>query len=144
MSSENLRQQLRREVSEYLADLRMFGEALQRIEGWIALGVVLAVMAVFAVWFVSGLGFDHLNSLAGSFRIWRPRFCRPLGDFSALVFVLIAIALIFLSAMALGEMMCLLDRVKRKRPAQAQYVAWPVAFMLIIAVAGIVYANSVC
>lgn len=144
MNRKNIREQLRREVSEYLADFRMFGEALQRVEGWIALGLILAVVAVFAVWFVSGLGFDRLNSVAGSFNIWRPRFCRPLGDFSALIFVVMGVVMTFLAMMTLGEMMTLLDRVTRQRPAQAQHVAWPAGFMLIIAVIGFIYADTLC
>lgn len=144
MKRKNTREQLRREMSEYLADFRMFGEELQRVEGWIALGLILAVMAVFAVWFFSGLGFDRLNSLSGSFNMWRPRFCRPLGDVSALIFVVMGVVMTFLAVMALGEMMSLLDRVKRQRPALAQHVAWPVVFMLIISVIGFIYADTIC
>jgi hypothetical protein len=144
MNRKNTREQLRLEMSQYLADFRMFGEALRRIEGWGALALILAVMTVFAVWFVTGFGFDHLNSVAGTFKIWRPRLCRPPSDLSAFILVLHAVAVTILALMALGEMMCLLDRVKRKLPTHPSYVVWPVVLMVIFSIAGFLYAGTIC
>lgn len=144
MNWEKFRKQLRRELHEYLADLRTWRDALQRIEGWITLALILAVIAMSAVWFITGLGFDRLNSLAGSFNVWRPRMCRPLDDIPALIIVLDAMTMVLLAVMTLGEMMRLLDRVNKGLPSRPRHVAWPAGFMLLASIVGIAYMRAIC
>ncbi|HEX5393028.1 MAG TPA: hypothetical protein VFW68_07100 [Rhodocyclaceae bacterium] len=144
MNWESFRKQLRRELREYSADFRNIGDALQRIEGWITLALILAVIAMSVVWFITGLGFDRLNSMAGAFNVWRPRLCKPLDDIPAMIIVLDAMVMGLLAVVSLGEMMRLLDRVNKGLPAQPRQVAWPAALLLVVCVAGIVYMRAIC
>lgn len=144
MNWTRLRQQLRREVREYLADLRHFKEALRHLEGWLTLGLFLAVIAMMVVWFITGLGFDRLNSLVGSFSVWRPRICRPLTDFNAMVLVLDSLVMVLLATMSIGEMMHLLDRKRWGEAPNYRAVALPAFFMLIASIAGIIYMRIIC
>jgi hypothetical protein len=144
MNWESFSKQLRRELREYSADFRNFGHALQRIEGWITLALILAVIAMSTVWFITGLGFDRLNSLAGAFNVWRPRLCRPLDDIPALIIIMDAVAMGLLAVFTLGEMMRLLDRVNKGLPAAPRQVAWPAAILLVVCTAGIIYMRAIC
>lgn len=144
MNWTKIRQQLRREAREYLADFANFAEALKRVEGWITLALILAVIAMSIVWFITGLGFDRLNSVAGALTMWRPRICKPLDDIPGLIIVINAMVMALLAVYALGEMMRLLDRVRKGLPSQPRQVAIPAAFMLIASVAGIVYMRAIC
>jgi hypothetical protein len=144
MNWEKLRRQLRREAREYLADLHNFREGLRHLEGWLTLGLVLAVVFMVVVWFITSLGFDRLNSMAGSFGAWRPRICRPLENTSALIMVIDSIIMMLLAVVAVGEMMRLLDRKRTGRPADYRAVAVPSFLMLIAALAGIIYMRMIC
>lgn len=136
--------QLAREAREYLADVRAIVESLRRIEGWITLGLILAVIFMVVVWFITGLGFDRLNDIATSFRVWRPVHCKVLTDMNAIVIVLDALAMGMLALMALGEMMSLLDRTRRGLPQEPRRVAIPAFFMLLVGIAGIAYMRYIC
>ncbi|HQR04449.1 MAG: hypothetical protein JSR19_08830 [Proteobacteria bacterium] len=144
MNREPFKKRLAREAREYLADLRNFGKSLQRTEGWVTLGLIIAVLLMLVEWFVTGMGFDRLNDLSGSFSIWRPRLCRPLDDFAAILLVLDAIALVLLGAMAIGEMMQLLDRRRSHLPTRPRQVALPAGAMLVVGLAGIGYMRYLC
>jgi formate hydrogenlyase subunit 3/multisubunit Na+/H+ antiporter MnhD subunit len=141
---ESLRERLRREAREYLADLRQFADALRRVEGWVTLGLLVLVGIISIEWFITGLGFDRLNPIAGTFGVWRPRLCRPMDDIPALIVIIDATAMVLLSVMTLGEMMRLLDRVRQGLPKRPREVALPAVAMLIVSVAGIVYMRFIC
>lgn len=144
MARETLRQRLRREAYEYLADLRTFYEGLKRAEGWFTLALLLAVLFMVAVWFITGLGFDRLNQAVSDLGQPRGRVCRPLGDFEALVIIIDAMLMFLLAIVALGEMMRLLNRVQQGLPREPRKVMIPAAIMLITGVAGISYMRHIC
>lgn len=141
---EKLERRLRQEAREYLADLHNFAQALRRVEGWVTLGLILAVAFMVVVWFITGLGFDRLNQVVSALGQSRGRVCRPLTDFAALVIILDAVTLAMLAVMALGEMMQLLDRIKRGLPKRPRMVAIPAMLMLVTGIAGIAYMRYVC
>lgn len=144
MNWVKLRRQLRREAQEYLADLRDFRESLRHLEGWLTLCLLLAVIFMVTVWFITGLGFDRLNSLTGELGAWRPRICRPLDDFNAVTLVIDSLVMMLLAVVTIGEMMRLLDRKRSGRPANYRAVAIPAFFMLLAAIAGIIYMRMIC
>ncbi len=144
MARETLRQRLRREACEYLADLRTFYEGLKRAEGWFTLALLLAVIFMVAVWFITGLGFDRLNQAVSDLGQPRGRVCRPLGDADALVIIIDAMLMFLLAIVALGEMMRLLNRVQQGQPREPRKVMIPAAIMLIVGVAGIGYMRYIC
>ena len=144
MDWDRLQRRLAQEAHEYLADLRHFAEALKRAEGWVTLGLVLAVIFMLAVWFITALGFDRLNAAIAALGQSHGRICRPIDDFSALVIVIDAVVLVLLSVLALGEMMRLLDRIRLGRPKEPRRVAIPAALMLATGTAGIIYMRVIC
>jgi len=139
-----LEARLRHEASEYLADLRNFGEALKRTEGWVTLGLILAVIFMVVVWFITGLGFDRLNTVISALGQSHGRICRPLTDFSALVVVIDAVVMGMLAIVTLGEMMQLLNRVNKGLPKRPGQVAIPAAMMLVVGIGGIIYMRAIC
>lgn len=141
---DKLERRLRQEAREYLADLHNFAEALKRTEGWVTLGLILAVVFMAVVWFITGLGFDRLNQVVSALGQARGRVCRPLTDFAALVIILDAVTLAMLAVLTLGEMMQLLNRINRGLPKRPRMVAIPAILMLVIGIAGIVYMRYVC
>lgn len=144
MDWPRLRARLAREAHEYLAELREFRDALKRAEGWFTLALVLAVIVMLVVWFITGLGFDRLNQVVSSLGQSRGRVCRPLGDLSAIVIIIDALAMFMLAMMALGEMMRLLDRMRDGRPKEPRLVMVPTAFMLVTGTAGIIFMRIIC
>jgi hypothetical protein len=141
---DKLERRLRQEAREYLADLRNFAQALHRIEGWVTLGLILAVAFMVVVWFITGLGFDRLNQVVSALGQSRGRICRPLTDFAALVIILDAVTLAMLAVLTLGEMMQLLNRINRGLPKRPRMVAIPAILMLVVGIAGIAYMRYVC
>jgi len=144
MNWEKLRRQLRREVYEYLADLRNFKEALKRAEGWFTLALVLAVIFMVVVWFITGLGFDRLNQAVSELGAPRGRVCRPLGDANALFLILDAMLMFLLAVLSLGEMMQLLNRMQRGLSKEPRKVMVPTGIMLIAGIVGIAYMRYIC
>jgi hypothetical protein len=144
MNWESFKKQLRREVSEYLADLRNIRDALRHVEGWITLALVLAVIFMMAVWFIVGLGFDRLAFVAGALGVSRSRVCMPLSDINAMIIIMDAMAMGLLAVMALGEMMRLLDRVRKGLPSEPRKVAVPSFFMLLVGIGGIIFMRAIC
>lgn len=141
---DKLEARLRHEAREYLADLRNFGEALKRTEGWVTLGLILAVIFMLVVWFITGLGFDRLNAVISALGQSHGRICRPLTDFAALVVILDAVVMTMLAVVTLGEMMRLLNRMNKGLPKQPRQVAIPAALMLVTGTAGIIYMRAIC
>lgn len=144
MDWDKLQRRLAREAREYMADLRNFAEALQRVEGWVTLGLVLAVILMAVVWFITVLGFDRLNLVLIALGQSHSRMCRPLNNFSALVLLINAVVLGMLAVLALGEMMRLLDRIRMRLPKRSRSVAVPAALMLVTGVGGIIYMRAIC
>lgn len=141
---DQLQRRLAQEAREYLADLRTMAEGLKRAEGWFTLGLVLAVIFMAVVWFITGLGFDRLNMAISALGQSHGHICNPLDDFSALVIVINAVMLGMLAVLALGEMMRLLDRVRKGQPRMPLKVAGPAATMLVVGTAGILYMRWIC
>ena len=144
MNLDQLQRRLAQEAREYLADLRNFAEALKRTEGWVTLGLVLAVIFMLVVWFITGLGFDRLNLAISALGQSHGRMCRPLDDFPALIIIINAVTMVMLAILALGEMMRLLDRARGGLPKEPRRVAIPAALMLVVGTAGIIYMRSIC
>lgn len=144
MDWDKLQRRLAREAHEYLADLRNLAEALKRAEGWVTLGLVLAVILMAVVWFITALGFDRLNLVLSALGQSHGRMCRPLDNFSALVLLINAVVLGMLAVLALGEMMRLLDRIRMRLPKRPRAVAVPAAFMLVTGIGGIIYMRAIC
>jgi hypothetical protein len=141
---ERIKRQIRREAYEYLADFRHFGEALKRAEGWFTLALVLAVIFMIVVWFITGLGFDRLNQAVSELGQPRGRVCKPLTDLNALILIIDAMLMFLVAIVTLGEMMLLLDRVRRNMPREPRKVMGPAAVMLAAGVSGIVYMRVIC
>ena len=144
MNWERLQQRLAQEAREYLADLRNFAEALKRVEGWVTLGLGLAVIFMLVVWFITALGFDRLNAAISALGQSHGRICRPINDFSALMIIINAVVLVALSVLALGEMMRLLNRMRQGLPKEPRQVAIPAVLMLVVGTAGIIYMRIIC
>jgi hypothetical protein len=144
MDLDQLQRRLAQEAREYLADLRNMAEALKRAEGWVTLGLVLAVIFMLVVWFITGLGFDRLNLAISALGQSHGRMCRPLDDFQAMIIIIDAVTMVLLAVLALGEMMRLLDRVRSGLPKEPRRVAFPAASMLAVGTAGIIYMRSIC
>jgi cytochrome bd-type quinol oxidase subunit 1 len=139
---EKLGQQLRNEWRDYMADFRDIIDALRHVEGWVTLGLVLGVIAVIAVWFITGLGFDQVT-LVGSFRL-SGRTCNPVNNVNGVLLFIDAFMMFFLGIMAIGEMLLLLDRVRKGDPSQPRQVAILAISMLVVGVFGIVYMRAIC
>jgi amino acid transporter len=144
ISGKQLRRQLRRELDEYLADLRQLSGALRTREGWLALALIVAFVALVGVLFVVMLGFDRLNDIAGWSGAWRPHLCRSLENVPALILVIDAVVVAMFGVMALGEMLTLFDNARRKLPTKARNVLIPTALMLAAGIGGVLYMQSVC
>jgi hypothetical protein len=142
MNLEKLGKQLRSEWRDYVADFRDIIEALHHAEGWVTLGLVLGVIAVIAVWFITGLGFDQVT-LTGSIRL-TDRTCNPVTNFSGVLLFIDAVMMFLLGIMAIGEMLLLLDRMRKGLPSQPRQVAVLAISMLVVGVAGIVYMRAIC
>ena len=144
MDRMRLLRRLRQEVAEYLADLRALGDALRSTEGRVAVALVLAEIAVVVFWFVTTLGFDRLNGVAGSVGVWRPRLCRALENFPALMLILDALVVVMFGVMAVGEMMVLFDNARRKLPTRPRNVVIPTVLMFVSGIGGVIYMRYVC
>ncbi len=139
---EKLGRQLRREWRDYLADFRDIVEALRHVEGWITLGLIFGVLIVIALWFNTGLGFDQVT-LVGSFRL-SGRTCNPVSNVAGVLLFIDAFMMFFLGIMAIGEMLLLLDRVRKGQAPQPRQVALLAIGMLVVGIAGIAYMRAIC
>ena len=145
MNWDKFRRQLASEAREYLADLREVIEGLKQKEGWIALGLVIAVIVMTGVWFVSALGFSPPNEHVSRFLTnlgQRP--CRPLSNVSgAFIFINLALT-VFLAALALGSMFGLLLRMRKGLPKEPRELIITSSLLLLVGIAGIIFMRMVC
>jgi hypothetical protein len=144
MDLKRLRRRLAWELSEYLADFRNLWDELKSTEGWTALALTAVVIVLAAAWFIFGLGFDRLLSVAKSWGVWRPATCRDISDAHGLFVVLDGIAFMMVALLALGEMMLLVDRRRRHLPAKPLSVLIPTAAMLVLGLSGIFAMRAWC
>jgi len=145
MDWPEIRRQLAREAQQYADDVRDLWAALQHVEGWTGLILVLAVIFVVVEWFITGLGFDRLNGVVSFLGgAWRPRICRPMGNGAAIFVILDAVVMAFCAAMAMGEMLLLRERIRKKRPANSRAVVTASLSMLVSGLTGILFMRAIC
>jgi hypothetical protein len=133
-----------REVGEYLEDLRQLFAALRTPEGMVALVLVLIILGLTAAWFVLGLGFDRLISAASSLGVRRLTTCRDVNDIHGLALILGGLLFFLLSALAIGEMMRFIDRVRRGQASHARSVLIPSLVMLVVGIVGLTMMRIWC
>ena len=141
---ESLGHRLAGEFRDYLADLRQLSASLRRVEGVVALLLVLVILGLVIAWFFLGLGFDRLLSAAAALGAIRPRACRDVSDGQGLVLVIGGVVFILLALLAVGEMMRLIDRVRQRQPGRPSAVLFPTLAMLIAGIAGLIVMRSWC
>ncbi len=139
-----LRQRLAQEIREYLADLRSLTDALRTVEGMVAMVLILVVVGLTAAWFFLGLGFDRLLSVGSAWGVWRPSACRDIGDIQGLVLIIGGVTFFLVAAIAIGEMMRLVDRARHRQPVRARLVLIPALSMLGIGIAGLAMMRFWC
>jgi uncharacterized membrane protein YidH (DUF202 family) len=130
------RRQLAREIREYAADLRDMLASLRSVEGAVALILILVIVGLAVGWFILGLGFDRLLSVAAQLGATRTRACHDVDDAQGVFLVIGGIVFCLLAVLAIGEMMRLIDRVRRGEPARPRTVLYPTLGMLLVGLAG--------
>ncbi|MEW6165713.1 MAG: hypothetical protein AB1642_11690 [Pseudomonadota bacterium] len=145
MNWEKIRQQLAREASEYLTDLRDIRESLKSAEGWIALGLVIAAILMTVAWLLVSLGFNPPNEHVTSFmnRLGL-RVCRPISNFSGVIVIVDMFMLIFLTAVTFGNIVRMSARVKRGYPREPRDLIVTASLMLAVGIGGIGYMLWIC
>lgn len=145
MNWEKLRRQLAREAQEYLADLRDIRNGLRSVEGWIALGLVVASVIMTAAWLIVSLGFnpanDHVLSFMYKFGL---RSCRPIDNFSGVVMFVDLVMVVFLAVISLGNAFNMMKRANRGLPREPRDLIISSALMLVVGIGGIVFMLWVC
>jgi uncharacterized membrane protein YidH (DUF202 family) len=139
-----LGQRLAREASDYLDDLRELFASLRSAEGMVALVLIMIVLGLTVAWFVLGLGFDRLMTAASSLGVWRPRTCRDVSDIHGLALIMGGVLFFMLSAMAIGEMMLFIDRIRRGQPGRPRSVLIPAVVMLVFGIVGLTMMSLWC
>lgn len=142
---DKLKRQLAQEAREYLADLREIREGLKSVEGWIALGLLIAAVLMTLAWLVVSLGFnppnDHVISLLYRLGL-RP--CRPVTNFSGVVMFVDLIMLVFLTVLSLGNVINMMRRAKQRLPREPRDLIVSTSLMLGVGIGGIVFMIQVC
>lgn len=145
MNRERLKQRLVREASEYLADLRDIRADLKSIEGWIALGLLIASVLMMAAWLIVSMGFnpanDHVSSFMYKFGLHT---CRPISNFSGVVMFIDLILVIFLSAISLGNVINMMKRASQGLPREPRDLIVSSVLMLIVGIGGIMFMLRIC
>lgn len=144
MDWQSLRQRLRYEALDYVADIRAIIAALHLYAGWLALVLVLAVVVMALLWFQVALGFDRLGNVAGDYALWTPRTCRSPTDMAVLVILVDAFFMALFALTMLGEGFRFFDRVRRRERAQPGALVLQAALLLVIGGAGIIYMRVIC
>lgn len=142
MNRNKIRDWFRYEWRDYMADLRDIIQALHHAGGWITLGLILMMVAVVAVWFITGLGFGETNA-SNSISL-SSRHCQPVSNFSGVLLFIDVVMMFLLGVMALGEMLQVLSRLRQGYPPQPRWVTMLAAGMVVVGVAGIVYMRFIC
>lgn len=145
MDWEKLKVQLAREAREYLADLRDIRDGLRYYEGWIALLLVVATIAMLAAWALTSLGFSPPNEHVTRF-IYRlgQRTCRPVDNFSGMVILIDLFLLLFLALLALGHVINMNRRARAGLPRKPRELIVTTLLMLAAGGGGIIYMRQVC
>lgn len=136
--------QLAREAREYLADLRDLFASLRTAEGIVALVLILIIVGLAAAWFLLGLGFDRLLTVASSLGVSRPNMCREVDDLQGVTMVIGGMAFFLLAALAIGEMMRLVERARHNEPLRPRSVLIPAFAMLIVGIFGLMAMRVWC
>jgi hypothetical protein len=145
MNLEKLKQQLAREVHEYLADLREIRDDLKSVDGWIAFGLVILVFFMAAAWIIVSLGFnpanDHVSSFMYKFGL---RSCRPIDNFGGVIIFIDFIVLIFLTVISLGNVVNMMRRANRGYPREPRDLIVTTSLMLAVGIGGIIFMLKIC
>ena len=75
---------------------------------------------------------------------WRPRLCRPMGNAAAIFVILDAVVMAFCAAVAIGEMLLLRERIRKRRPANSRAVVTASLSMLVSGITGIAFMRAIC
>lgn len=145
MDLEKLKRQLAREVREYLADLRDLRDELRYLEGWVALGLVIAAIGITAAWALVSLGFSPPNEHVTR---WLYRFglrtCRPVDNFSGSIIFINLFLLLFLTVISFGNVFNMISRVRHGWAREPRDLIVSTSLMLVVGVGGIIYMRSIC
>lgn len=142
---ETLGKRLAREARDYLADLRDLRDELRRVEGWVALGLVVVALAITAAWAVVSLGFSPPNEHVTRF-IYKlgMRPCRPVDNLGGVIIFINLFLLLFLMVISLGNVVNLIGRVKRGLPREPRDLIISTSLMLAVGIGGIIYMRQIC
>ena len=145
MNWEKLRSQLGREARDYLADLRDIRDGLRRIEGWIALGLVIVAAVMTTAWALVSLGFSPPNEHVTRF-IYKLglRPCRPIDNVGGVIVFINLFLMLFLTLISLGNIINLIGRVKRGQPREPRDLIVSTSLMLAVGTGGIIYMRHIC
>ncbi len=145
MDSDKFKRQLAREVQEYLADLRALREDLRLAEGWIALALVVAAVAITVAWAIVSLGFSPPNEHVTRF-IYKLglRPCRPVDNVGGVIIFINLFLMLFLTLISLGNVFNLIARVKRGQPREPRELIISTVLMLAVGIGGIIYMRQIC
>jgi hypothetical protein len=141
-----LREQLASEAREYLTDLRDLRDSLRSIEGWIALGLLLASLVMLGIFAYMAMGFSpNPNAEITSF-IYRIglRPCRELSNTSGVILFIDLFVLLFLVAVTMGCVLNMIGRVKRGEAREPRELITTASLMLVVGIGGIIYMSVIC
>jgi len=142
---EDFKSQLAREARDYLADLRDIRDGLKYLEGWIALALVVAAIAMMIAWTLVTLGFNPPNEhIAGFMYKFGLRSCRPINNFNGVIVIVDAMLLAFLIMITFGSVINQMDRVKRGLPRSPRELIFYASLMLVVGVGGIIFMRWIC
>jgi len=145
MNLGKLKERLRWEILQYLADLRQIREDLRNLEGWIALALTLAVLAMGVVWFFVSLGFSPPNdSVASLLYRFGQRPCRPIDNFGGVIVLIDFFLLAFLAVVTLGNVFNIMQRVRTGQRRNPRPVIVSTSLMLAVGIGGIVFMRNIC
>lgn len=145
MNWEKFRSQLASEARDYLADLRDIRDSLKYVEGWIALGLVVAAILMVIAWGLVTLGFNPANEHVAAF-MYRLGLhsCRPISNFNGVIVIVDTLLLVFLTTTTLGSVINQMDRVKRGLPRSPRELIFYACLMLAVGVGGIIHMRWIC
>lgn len=146
MNWEKLKTQLASESLDYLADLRDLRDSLRSAEGWIALGLLLAALAMLGVFGFLAIGFSpspNAEIVSFLYRVGlRP--CREISNLTGVILFVDLFVLLFLTAVTLGSVLNMIGRVSRGQPREPGELITSAAMMLAVGLGGIFYMLWVC
>lgn len=146
MSWKQLREQLAREAREYLTDLRDLRDSLRSIEGWIALGLLLASAVMLGIFAYKAMGFSPSPNAEVTSFIYRIglRPCREISNTSGVILFIDLFVLLFLIAVTLGGVLNMISRVKRGEAREPRELITTATLMLAVGIGGITYMSAIC